>query len=81
MISLGVVDLVLILLLVFAVILAGKRQATGFTIVFIAILVTILVERVAPGTLANVGTAIQGVNRVNDTGPHIQIQPVIHFEK
>ncbi len=81
MISIGIVDLILILLLVLAIYLSSRRRSLGVSILLIAVLITIIVERVAPGTLASIGTAIHGIDGVNDAGPHIQIQPIIRFQK
>ncbi len=81
MISFGIVDLILILLLVFAIYLSSRRRNLGISILLIAVLITIMVERVAPGTLASIGTAIHGIDSINDAGPHIQIQPIIRFQQ
>ncbi len=81
MISLGIVDVILIVLLVVALFASGKRKATTLSVLIVAILIVVIVERVAPGTLASVGDAIHSIDRVNDAGPHITIEPIIRFQK
>ncbi len=81
MISIGIVDVILIALLIAAIIASGKRQATALSVLIVAILLVVMIERVAPGTLASVGTAIRGIDQVNDAGPHLTIQPIINIEK
>jgi len=80
MISLGVVDLILLLLLVLAIYLAIQRRGHRLALLVTLILVVILLERLAPGTLASIGTAIQGLDRVNNAGPHLTIAPIIRFQ-
>lgn len=81
MITLGIVDLLLILMLILAIVLALKRRATALTLLIAVVLVVVLGERLVPGTMASVGTAIQGIDRVNDQGPHLAIQPIVRLEK
>jgi hypothetical protein len=81
MITLGIVDLLLILMLILAVVLAYKRRATALTLLVAVVLIVVLAERLAPGTMASVGNAIHGIDRVNDQGPHLAIQPIIRLEK
>ncbi len=80
MISLGIVDIVLLVILVAAVVVGARtHQMARFWIVLVVVLI-IMVERLAPGTLAAVGTAIRGIDRVNDLAPHININPVITIQ-
>jgi hypothetical protein len=78
-ITLGIVDLVLLVLLLIAVYQASRRRGLGAAILIIIILVIILLERVAPGTMASIGSAIHSLDVVNAAGPHLTIQPIIHF--
>ncbi len=81
MISLGIVDVILIVLLVLAIYLASKRRQLALSILVAVLLVAVMTERLAPGTLSSVGSAIHGIDRVNDAGPHMTIQPIVRFEK
>ncbi len=80
MISIGIVDLILIVLLAIAIFASGKRKERALSFLIIAILIVIIVERLAPGTLASIGNAIHGIDSVNDAGPHITIQPIVRFQ-
>jgi hypothetical protein len=80
MISLGSVDIILLLLLILALYSAATRRATGVAIVVVALLFIILLERVAPGTLTAVGSAIRSLDQVNNAGPHLNIAPIITFK-
>ncbi len=80
MISIGIVDLILIVLLAIAIFASGKRKATTFSVLIVAILIVVIFERVAPGTLTSIGNAIHGIDQVNDAGPHITIQPIVRFQ-
>ncbi len=79
--TLGIVDLVLIALLGVAIYQASRRRGRGAAILIIIILVIILIERLVPGTLASIGAAIHGLDQVNAAGPHLTIQPIIHFSQ
>ncbi len=81
MINLGIVDLILIVLIVLMIYFSFRRRGMGLAILIAALLVVVLVERLAPGTLASVGTAIGGIDQVNAAGPHLEIQPIVHFQK
>ncbi len=80
MISLGIVDVVLLVILIAAIIVGARtRPMARFWIVLVIVLI-ILVERLAPGTLAAVGSAIRGIDQVNNLAPHININPVITIQ-
>jgi hypothetical protein len=81
MINLGIVDLILIVLFVLMIYFSFRRHRLGLTILIAVLLFVVLVERLAPGTLASIGTAIGGIDQVNAAGPHLQIQPIFHFQK
>ncbi len=78
-ITLGIIDLVLIILLIAAIYQASRRRGLGVSILIIIILVLIILERLAPGTLAGIGSAIHSLDQVNAAGPHLTIQPIIRF--
>ncbi len=80
MISIGIVDLILIILLAVAIFTSGRRRARTVSVLIVALLIIIIVERLAPGTLAGIGNAIHSIDRVNDAGPHITIQPIVNFQ-
>ncbi len=81
MISLGIVDVILIALLAIAIFTSGRRKATTLSVLIVAILIVVIVERVAPGTLASIGNSIHGIDSINDAGPHLTIQPIIQFQR
>ncbi len=81
MISLGIVDIVLILLILIALYSAIRRRGVGASLLVALILLMILIERLAPGTLASIGNAIHSLDQVNNAGPHVTIEPIIRFQK
>ena len=81
MINLGIVELVLLFLLLLAVFLAIKGRGIGVSVLVALVLVVVLSERLAPGTLASLGSEIRGIDRVDNAGPHVTIQPIVRFEK
>lgn len=80
MINLGIVDLILIVLFVLMIYFSFRRRSLGLTVLIAILLLVVIVERLAPGTLASIGTAISGIDQVNAAGPHLEIQPIIHFK-
>ncbi len=80
MISLGIVDLILILLFVLMIYLSSRRRGRELSIALAVLLFVVILERVVPGTLASLGAAIRGLDQVNATGPHLQFQPIIRFQ-
>lgn len=81
MIILGIVDLILIVLFVLMIYSSFRRRGLGLTILIAVLLLVVIVERLAPGTLASIGTAISGIDQVNAAGPHLEIQPIVHFQR
>jgi hypothetical protein len=81
MISLGIVDLILLALFVLAIYLAIKGRGMGLSVLVALVLVVVLSERLAPGSLARLGTDIRGIDQINSTAPHVTIQPIVRFEK
>jgi hypothetical protein len=81
MINLGIVDLILIVLFVLMIYSSFRRRGLGLTILIAVLLLVVIIERVTPGTLATIGTAIRGIDQVNSAGPHLEIQPMITFQK
>jgi predicted branched-subunit amino acid permease len=80
MISLGIVDLILVLLFVLMIYLASRRRGQRVSTLLAVLLLAVILERLVPGTLASIGTAIRGLNQVNAAGPHLQFQPIIRFQ-
>lgn len=80
MISIGIIDLILIFLFLLMLFLSLRRRRLGLSILFAVLLFGIIVERLVPGTLASLGNAIRGIDQVNTAGPHLEIQPIIHFQ-
>jgi hypothetical protein len=81
MINLGIVDLVLIVLFALMIYSSFRRRGLGLTLLLAVLLLVVLVERLVPGTLASLGTAIGGIDQVNAAGPHLEIQPIVHLVK
>jgi hypothetical protein len=81
MIDLGIVDLILILLFVLMIYLSLRRRGLGLSILIAVLLLAVILERLAPGTLASIGNAIRGIDQVNAAGPHLEIQPIVRFQK
>ncbi len=81
MISLGIVDILLILLFAAALYMSFQRRATAFSMLIAVLLVFVLLERVAPGALTQIGDGIHNIDRINNSGPHITIDPIVRFEK
>ncbi len=80
MITLGVVDLILILLFIFMIYNISRRRGLGLSILIAVILLVVILERLEPGTMTSIGLAIRGLDQVNAVGPHIQFQPIIRFQ-
>ena len=81
MINLGILDLILIVLFVLMVYFSFRRRALGLSILIAILLFVLIVERLAPGALASIGTAISGIDQINAAGPHLEIQPIVRFQK
>ncbi len=81
MITLGIVDIILIVLFLMAVYAGYRRRATAVSILVAVLLVFVLIERIAPGSLARIGDGIHQIDQVNNNGPHVTIDPIIRIEK
>jgi hypothetical protein len=81
MIGLGIAELALLFLLLLATFVAVKRRASALSVLAAVVLVVVLSERLAPGTLASMGNAIRGIDQVDYAGPHLTIQPVVRLER
>ncbi len=77
MINLGLIDLFMLALLVLMYIYSARRRTMlpfYFTLVFLAL---IELERLAPGVLAYIGTAVHGIDAANAQMPHVQFSPIV----
>jgi hypothetical protein len=54
---------------------ALRGRSLGLAILMAVSLFFVLAERLAPGNLATIGTAIGGIDKMNTAGPHLQIDP------
>jgi hypothetical protein len=81
MISLGIIDVILIVLLVLMLYLSLRRRGLGLSILIAVLLFAVIVERLVPGTLASIGNAVRGLDQVNAAGPHLEIQPIVQFKQ
>jgi hypothetical protein len=80
MITLGIVDLILIVLFVLMLYLVMRRRSLGLSILILVLLVAVILERLVPGSLASIGTAIRGIDQLNAAGPSLTFQPIIRFQ-
>ena len=79
MISLGVVDLGVVVIFLIAASILVKEKMYGFFYAAVFVFIILLVERLAPGALMQLSQLIQSVNRLNDVAPHLTINPVVTF--
>ncbi len=77
MINLGVIDIVMLALLIVVFAYASRRHRMWVFYLTLVVLLLIELERLAPGTLAAVGTAVHGIDAFNVQMPHVQISPII----
>ncbi len=77
MISLGLIDILLVLLVVAMFIYASRRRALLPFYVTLVLVVLIEIERLAPGALAAAGNAIHGIDAINKQLPHVEISPIV----
>ncbi len=80
MISLGVVDAGVTALFVIVAYITIKERLYGFFYMTVFVFLVLLVERLAPGALARLSTAIQSVNRLNEIAPYINVNPLMTFK-
>jgi len=80
MISLGLIDVLLIIVLLVAFFSALRtRTLLPFAIVF-TVVALIELERFAPGSLTVMQKAIRGIDSINAQLPHIQISPIVTIQ-
>ncbi|MGE5263203.1 MAG: hypothetical protein ACM3S0_07455 [Acidobacteriota bacterium] len=79
MISLGILDIVIFGILIALAVYAMRHRQSGRFYLVAAIFVVFLIERLIPGALSAVGNVIHSIDRVNDLGPHLTINPIITF--
>jgi hypothetical protein len=77
MINLGVIDILFLLILIGAFVLASRRRNIAAFFVVLVLILLIELERLAPGMLATIGNTIHGIDAFNQQMPHVQISPVI----
>ncbi len=77
MISLGLIDILLVLLVVGMFLYSSRRHAMLPFYVVLVLVVLIEIERLAPGVLAAAGNAIHGIDAVNKQLPHVEISPIV----
>lgn len=77
MISLGLIDVLLIGLLLVAFINALRTRALLLFAIVLILVFLIEVERFAPGSFTAMQNVIQGIDKVNNQLPHIQISPIV----
>jgi len=80
MISLGLIDLLLIVILVVTLFSTFRTHTIlPFAIVFVLVFL-IELERFAPGSLTAMQTAIRSIDSINAQLPHIQISPIVTIQ-
>jgi hypothetical protein len=80
MISLGLIDLLLIVILLVTFFSAVRTHTyLPFAIVFVLV-VLVELERFAPGSFTAMQTAIRNIDSINEQLPHIQISPIVTIQ-
>ncbi len=80
MINLGLIDVLILIILIVSFLYAIRgRHWLQFAIVLV-IVIFIELERLAPGTMAGIGSTIHAIDAINAQLPHVQIQPVISVQ-
>jgi hypothetical protein len=80
MFSLGILDIILVVILIAAVAVGQRRRRYGLFLFFLAIFLLIMAERFAPGFFTAVGNTIHGIDAINNQGPHLTVNSVITFK-
>jgi hypothetical protein len=80
MISFGLIDLLLIIVLLLTFVGALRARTILPFAVVLVIVSLIELERFAPGALTAVQTAIRGIDSINNQLPHIQISPLVTIQ-
>jgi hypothetical protein len=81
MISLGVIDIILIVILIALIYVSARRRRSLAIFVAIAVVAIIVIERVVPGTLASLGSGIRSLDAINNSMPHLLIEPIIKIAR
>ena len=81
MISLGVIDIILIVILIALIYVSARRRRSLAIFVAIGVVALIVIERVVPGTLASVGSGIRSLDAINNSMPHLLIEPIIKIAR
>jgi hypothetical protein len=77
MINLGFVDIFLVLILIIALIYSLKRRYMLPFYVILTVVVLIELERLVPGMMTTIGSAIHRIDAINEQLPHVQISPIV----
>ena len=77
MIDLGLIDIFMLVLLVLAYVFSTRRRMIWPFYVALVLLVLIELERLVPGLLTALGTAVHGIDGVNAQLPHVEIAPIV----
>jgi hypothetical protein len=77
MINLGLIDVVMLVLLVAMYVYSARRRVMLPFYVALVLLALIELERLVPGVLAYLGSAVHSIDAVNAQLPHVQISPII----
>jgi ABC-type lipoprotein release transport system permease subunit len=81
MIILGVVDIILLVILIALIYVSARRRRSLAIFVAMGVIALIMIERVVPGTLASVGSGIRSLDAINNSMPHLQIEPIIKIAR
>ena len=77
MISIGLIDLLLIIILLVTFI-GALRARTILPFAIVLVIVTLIeLERFAPGSFIAMQSAIRGIDSINNQLPHIQVSPIV----
>jgi hypothetical protein len=80
MISLGLIDVLLIIVLLVTFFGALRTHTILPFALVLTLVIMIELERFAPGSLTAVQSAIRRIDAINEQLPHIQIAPIVTIQ-
>ena len=80
MISFGLIDLLLIILLLATFFSAFRTHTILPFVIMLMIVILIELERFAPGSLTAMQSMIRGIDSINAQLPHVQISPIVTIQ-
>ena len=80
MISLGLIDLLLMVVLLVTLFSAIRTHTVLPFAIVLTFVLLIELERFAPGSLTAMQSAIRDIDTINEQLPHIQISPIVTIQ-